>query len=44
LSIMLQDPLFFDDDELIINEALTFFLGGTVTQSIVLSNTIIFMI
>jgi hypothetical protein len=31
LSIMLQDPLFADDDEQIINESITFFLAGTLT-------------
>jgi hypothetical protein len=31
LSIMLQDPLFENDDEQIINESLSFFLAGSLT-------------
>jgi cytochrome P450 len=31
LSIMLQDPLFSENDEQIINESITFFLAGTLT-------------
>ncbi len=31
LSIMLRDPLFDNNDEMILNESLTFFFGGTVT-------------
>lgn len=44
MSIMLHDPLFENDDEQIVNESLTFFLGGTVTSSTVLSNTIAYMV
>jgi cytochrome P450 len=44
LSIMLQDPLFENDDEQIVNESLTFFLAGTLTQATVISNTIAYMI
>jgi hypothetical protein len=41
---MLQDPLFENDDEQILNESLTFFLAGTLTQATVISNTIAYMI
>lgn len=31
LSIMIQDPLFENNDDQIVNETLTFFLAGTLT-------------
>jgi hypothetical protein len=31
LSIMMQDPLFKDNDESIINESISFFIAGTLT-------------
>jgi cytochrome P450 len=40
LSIMLNDPLFENNDEIILNESLTFFLAGSLTQATALSNTI----
>jgi cytochrome P450 len=44
LSIMLEDPMFKNDDEMIMNESLTFFLAGSLTQASVLSNTISYFI
>jgi cytochrome P450 len=44
LSIMLQDPLFKDDDEQIINESITFFLAGTLTQATTVANALCYMI
>ena len=31
LSIMLNDPLFENNDDIILNESLTFFLAGSLT-------------
>jgi cytochrome P450 len=44
LSIMIQDPLFENNDDQIVNESLTFFLAGTLTQATTIANTICFMI
>ena len=44
LSIMLNDPLFQNDDEIILNESLTFFVAGSLTQASLLSNTLCFLI
>lgn len=44
LSVMLQDPVFENDDEQIINESLTFFIGGTLTQATTIGNTLCYMI
>lgn len=44
LSIMLNDPLFQNDDEIILNESLTFFLAGSLTQASLLSNTLCYLI
>jgi cytochrome P450 len=44
LSIMLCDPLFQNDDEIILNESLTFFVAGSLTQASLLSNTLCFLI
>jgi cytochrome P450 len=41
---MLGDPMFKNDDEMIMNESLTFFLAGSLTQASVLSNTISYFI
>lgn len=38
LSILLADDLFKDDMEMMIDEALTFFLAGTQTTSITTTN------
>lgn len=43
-SIMLQDPVFENDDEQIINESLTFLLGGPLTLATTIGNTICYMI
>lgn len=40
LSILLEDPLFKDDDEMIIDEILTFFFAGSQTSAVALSNMI----
>jgi cytochrome P450 len=42
LSIMLKDPL-FENEEQIVNESLTFFLAGSLTQANTISNVICFM-
>ncbi len=44
LSIMLNDPMFQNDDEIILNESLTFFLAGSQTQASLLSNTLCYLI
>ena len=44
LSIMLQDPLFSENDEQIINESITFFLAGTLTQATTVANALCYMI
>ena len=44
LSIMLNDPLFQNDDEIIFNESLTFFVAGSLSQASLLSNTLCFLI
>jgi cytochrome P450 len=44
LSIMLNDPLFQNNDEIILNESLTFFLAGSLTQASLLSNTLCYFI
>jgi cytochrome P450 len=44
LSIMLNDPMFQNDDEIILNESLTFFVAGSLTQASLLSNTLCFLI
>jgi len=44
LSIMLQDPLFMENDEQIINESITFFLAGTLTQATTVANALCYMI
>jgi cytochrome P450 len=41
---MLNDPLFQNDDEIILNESLTFFVAGSLTQATLLSNTLCFLI
>ena len=43
LSIMLLDPLFENNDETIVNESITFFLAGTLTQASTLSNTLAYI-
>ena len=43
-SIMLQDPVFENDDEQIINESLTFFLAGPLTLATTIVNTLCYMI
>lgn len=43
-SIMLQDPVFENDDEQIINESITFLLGGTLTQATTIGNTLCYII
>ncbi len=44
LTIMLNDPLFKDNDEQIINESITFFLAGTLTQATTIANALCYMI
>jgi cytochrome P450 len=44
ISIMLQDPLFQDSDNDILNEAMTFFFAGTLTQATTFSNTLAYLI
>jgi cytochrome P450 len=41
---MIQDPLFENNDDQIVNESLTFFLAGTLTQATTIANIICFMI
>ena len=41
---MLKDPLFENNDERIVNESLTFFLAGTITQANTISNVISYLI
>ena len=41
---MLKDPLFENNDEQIVNESLTFFLAGTLTQANTISNAISYLI
>jgi hypothetical protein len=41
---MLKDPIFENEDEQIINESVGFFLAGTLTQALTLSNTIAYVI
>ncbi len=41
---MLNDPLFEDNDENVIDESLTFFIAGTITQATALSNAISYII
>lgn len=40
LSILLEDPLFKDDEEMIIDELITFFFAGSQTTAVSLSNLI----
>jgi cytochrome P450 len=45
LSILIQDPTFASIDEThIIDEAITFFMAGSLTQATLLSNTICYLI
>ncbi len=44
VSIMLKDPLFENNDEQIVNESLTFFFAGTLTQANTISNVISYLI
>ena len=44
LSIMLNDPLFENNDEIILNESLSFFLAGSLAQASALSNTLSYFI
>lgn len=44
LSIMLQDPIFENNDDQIVNESLTFFLASTLTQATTIANTVTYMI
>jgi cytochrome P450 len=44
LSIMLQDPVFENNEDQIVNESLTFFLASTLTQATTIANTISYMI
>jgi cytochrome P450 len=44
LSIMLQDPLFENNDYQIVNESMTFFLASALTQATTISNMIAYMI
>jgi len=43
LSIMILDPLFDNNDKTIIDESISFFLAGTLTQASTLSNTLAFI-
>jgi len=43
LSIMLLDPLFDNNDKTIIDESISFFIAGTLTQASTLSNTLAFL-
>jgi len=40
LSILIEDPLFKDDEEMIIDELITFFFAGSQTTAASLSNLI----
>jgi len=40
LSILLEDPLFKDDNDMITDEILTFFFAGSQTSAVALSNMI----
>jgi cytochrome P450 len=44
LSIMLKDPLFEENDEQIINESLTFFFAGTISQSATTTNALCYIL
>jgi cytochrome P450 len=41
---MLRDPLFNQDENSILNESLTFFFAGSLTQATLLSNTLSYLI
>ena len=44
LSIMIKDPIFEYNDEQIINESMTFFFAGTLTQATTTSNILCYML
>jgi cytochrome P450 len=44
LSIMLKDSLFENNDEQIINESMTFFFAGTISQATTTSNAICYIL
>ena len=44
LSIMLIDPLYENNDEYIINESLTFYFAGTITQASTTTNAICYIL
>ena len=44
LTIMLKDPLFENNDEQIINESMTFFFAGTLTQATSTANIICYQL
>ena len=41
ISILLSDELFCNDDEMIVDECLTFFFAGTQTSSMATSNLVL---
>jgi cytochrome P450 len=45
LSILIKEPMFSAmDDAHIIDEAITFFMAGSITQSSLLANTLCYLI
>lgn len=44
LSIMIKDTLFEKDDEQIINESMTFFFAGTISQATTTANAICYIL
>ena len=44
LTIMLNDSLFQNSDDQIINESVTFFLAGTLTQATTIANALCYLI
>lgn len=44
LSILLSDPLFNTDDEMIVDECLTFFFAGSQTSSVTTQNLVLHLL
>ena len=43
LTVLLEDPLFKDSMENIVDECITFFVAGTQTQAVQISNTLCYL-
>ena len=43
ITVLLEDPLFKDNMEIILDESLTIFVAGTQTQAIQISNTFCYL-